>query len=127
MSKPPQGLPSLSAIIVTQVINVFLCRSSWQSVFKLNPFSNPLIVLGVAVEIALILLIDYTPAGNAIFGTAPIPLAAWLSMFPLALAMLVLEELRKWLVRKKCAVIPNHRKEHLAKAAQVLSELRIQP
>jgi sodium/potassium-transporting ATPase subunit alpha len=89
----------LSAIIVTQVVNVFLCRSSWNSVFKPSPFSNRLIVVGVIVEIALILLIDYTPGGNAIFGTAPIPLVAWLFMFPLALAMLAFEELRKSITR----------------------------
>ena len=89
----------LSAIIVTQVVNVFLCRSSSNSVFKLSPFSNRLIVAGVIVESALILLIDYTPAGNAIFGTTRIPLAAWLFMFPLALAMLAFEELRKSITR----------------------------
>jgi magnesium-transporting ATPase (P-type) len=117
----------LSAIVVTQVVNVFLCRSSSRSVLKINPFDNRLILFGVAVEIAVILFIDYTPAGNALFRTAPIPFAAWLSMFPLALAMLVLEELRKWLVRKKCAVIPNHRKEHLGKTTQGFLEMRIRP
>lgn len=108
----------LSAIVITQIVNVFLCRSSSQSVLKINPFENQLILFGIAVEMAVILFIDYTPAGNALFGTAPIPLAAWLSMFPLALAMLVLKELRKWLVHKKCATIPNHRTEHLGKMAQ---------
>jgi calcium-translocating P-type ATPase len=97
----------LSAIIVTQVVNVFLCRSTSRSLFTLNPFDNRLIVLGVAVEIGLILLIDYSSIGNALFGTAPIPLGAWLFMFPLAFAMLAFEELRKWLVRKKCAGARN--------------------
>ena len=41
-------------------------------------FSNPLILLGIAVEVTLSLLIDYTP-----WGTAPIPLTAW--MFALSL------------------------------------------
>jgi sodium/potassium-transporting ATPase subunit alpha len=89
----------LSAIIVMQVVNVFLCRSSSNSLFKLSPFSNRLIVVGVIVEIALILLIDYTPAGNAVFGTAPIPLAVWFFVLPFAMGMPVLEELRKWIMR----------------------------
>jgi sodium/potassium-transporting ATPase subunit alpha len=37
-----------------------------------------LIVWGVVLEIALILLIDYTSWGNLIFGTAPIPRQVWL-------------------------------------------------
>jgi sodium/potassium-transporting ATPase subunit alpha len=67
---------------------------------KLNPFSNRLLAFGVIVEIGLILLIDYTPVGNLIFGTAPIPLTVWLFMIPFAITMLALEEFRKLLVRR---------------------------
>ena len=49
----------------------------------------------------LIALIDYTPWGNALFGTAPIPAAVWLFIIPFAFGMLALEELRKWLVRSR--------------------------
>ena len=89
----------LSAIVVMQIANVFLCRSDRRSAFAFGFFSNKLIVAGIAAEIALILLIDYTPWGNALFGTAPIPLAVWLFIIPFAFAMLALEELRKWFVR----------------------------
>jgi sodium/potassium-transporting ATPase subunit alpha len=99
----------LSAIIVTQIVNVFICRSSSNSVFKLSPFSNRLILIGIVVEIALILLIDYTPAGNAVFGTAPIPIAVWFFVLPFAMGMLVLEELRKWITRG----IQDRRRFHL--------------
>ena len=91
----------LSAIIVMQVVNVFLCRSSRESAFRFGLFSNPLILVGLAVELTLILLIDYTPWGNAVFGTAPIPLAVWFLVLPFALAMLVFEEMRKWFVRAR--------------------------
>jgi len=90
----------LSGIIVSQIVNVFICRSSWSSVVKLNPLGNRLLVFGVIVEIGLILLIDYTPVGNLILGTAPIPLTVWLFMIPFAIAMLALEEFRKLLVRR---------------------------
>jgi len=88
----------LSAIILMQVVNVFLCRSERGSVFVRGIFSNRLILLGIIAEIALILFIDYTPWGNRIFGTAPIPWNVWLYVLPFALAMLVLENMRKWLV-----------------------------
>jgi magnesium-transporting ATPase (P-type) len=89
----------LCAIIVTQVCNVFLCRSERRSICSMNPGSNPLILYGIAVEVALILLVTYTAPGNALFGTAPIGLAVWLFTLPFAVLMLGLEELRKWLVR----------------------------
>jgi calcium-translocating P-type ATPase len=91
---------TLSAIIVMQVVNVFICRSSRDSVFTGGVFGNRLILVGVAAEIALILLIDYTPWGNALFGTLPLAPEVWLYLIPFALSMLALEELRKWWLRR---------------------------
>ncbi len=90
----------LSAIIVMQVVNVFLCRSDRDSVLSRGFFNNKLIMWGIAAEIVLILLIDYTSWGNQVFGTAPISIDVWLFVVPFALGMLVLEELRKWAARK---------------------------
>lgn len=90
----------LSAIIVMQIMNVFLCRSVTRSAFSTGVFGNRLILWGVGFNIALILLIDYTPWGNFILGTAPIAGAAWLFILPFGGGMLILDELRKWLARK---------------------------
>jgi calcium-translocating P-type ATPase len=88
-----------SAIVMTQVANVFLCRSQRESSLMFGLWSNPLLLFGVAIEICLLFIIGYTPWGNTVFGTAPIPTAVWLLILPLVLAMLALEELRKWIVR----------------------------
>lgn len=48
----------------------------------------------------LIIAIAYLPIGNVLFGTAPISLSVWLFVVPFALAMLLLEEFRKWLIRR---------------------------
>jgi hypothetical protein len=48
-------------------------------------------------------MIDYTPLGNAVFGTAPIGWEVWLFVVPFAVAMLVLEELRKYRVRARAS------------------------
>jgi sodium/potassium-transporting ATPase subunit alpha len=89
----------LSAVVVMQIVNVFLCRSTTRSVWSMGLLGNPLILWGVGLEVALILLIDYTAWGNVIFGTAPISGRVWLFVMPFAVGLLVLEELRKWLVR----------------------------
>jgi magnesium-transporting ATPase (P-type) len=83
-----------------QIINVFLCRSAVRSVFSTGIFDNRLIICGVILEIALILLIAYTPWGNFLLGTAPVPTELWLFLVPFAAGMFGLEELRKWLVRR---------------------------
>ena len=89
----------LAAIIVTQVVNVFLCRDPRASLFAIGLGGNRLILLGIAVELVLVLGIVYTPWGQAVFGTAPLPLEAWLFVLPFAAAMFVAEEARKLLVR----------------------------
>jgi hypothetical protein len=50
--------------------------------------------------VAFVLLIDYTPWGNTLLGTAPVVRELWVFIVPFAVAMLVLEELRKWLARR---------------------------
>lgn len=89
----------LSAIIVAQVVNVFVCRSSVLSVFSITPFSNSLIIYGVALELFLLLAYNYAPWAHHLLGTAPVLGEIWLVLVALGAAMLILEEGRKWLVR----------------------------
>ncbi|HEX2572085.1 MAG TPA: cation-transporting P-type ATPase [Polyangia bacterium] len=90
----------LTAIIVTQVVNAFLCRSERESVFSLRA-PGRLLLSGLAVEIVLILIIDYTPVGHIVFATAPVPASAWLFALPFAALMLGAEEVRKLIVRRR--------------------------
>jgi hypothetical protein len=48
--------------VIMQVMNVFLCRHPQRSALLFGLFSNPLILLGVAAEIGLLVFIVYTPA-----------------------------------------------------------------
>jgi len=91
---------TLAAIIVMQMVNVFLCRDPLRSVFAGGWTANPMIYLGLAVEFGLILFIAYTPWGNQLFGCAPIGWEVWLFALPFAIAMLALEEGRKALLRR---------------------------
>jgi len=90
----------LAAIVMAQVMNVFLCRHPLKSAFSFGLFSNPLILLGIAAELGLLFFIVYTPAGNWLFGTAPVGGEVWLIAVALAVLMGVFEEVRKvWLRR----------------------------
>jgi sodium/potassium-transporting ATPase subunit alpha len=90
----------LTAIIVTQIANVFACRSFKESVFSLGIFSNKLIFGGIAFEILLQLFIVYHPYGNKIFSTYPIPVSIWLILVPFALTLFFAEESRKLIMRR---------------------------
>jgi sodium/potassium-transporting ATPase subunit alpha len=89
----------LTAIIVTQVANVFACRTTTESVFKIGLFSNRLILFGIAVEILLQIFIVYHPIGNKIFGTAPLPFSGWLFLIPFAVFLFLADEVRKGILR----------------------------
>jgi len=83
-------------------MNVFLCRHPRHSMFSYGLFSNPLILLGIASELGLLLFIVYTPAGNWLFGTAPVGMEVWLFAVALAVLMGFFEEARKaWLRRSR--------------------------
>ncbi|MBI5921156.1 MAG: cation-transporting P-type ATPase [Betaproteobacteria bacterium] len=90
----------LATIVVMQMMNVFLCRHPAKSTLSFGLFSNPYLLFGLAAEAGAILLIVYTPAGNWLFGTAPIAANVWLLALAGAVLMLALEEVRKvWLRR----------------------------
>jgi sodium/potassium-transporting ATPase subunit alpha len=89
----------LSAIIVMQIVNVYVCRSAVRSTFSMRLLDNPVIVAGVALEIALLLIFNYSPWAHLLLQTMPVPLAVWPFLLPFAGAMLGLEELRKSIMR----------------------------
>lgn len=82
-----------------QVANLFVCRSDREPVTKFGLLSNRLVLVGVAVELLAILAIDYSPPGQLLFGTGPVPAAAWLLAGSCALGLVALEEGRKWVGR----------------------------
>ncbi|HEU5360074.1 MAG TPA: cation-transporting P-type ATPase, partial [Candidatus Deferrimicrobiaceae bacterium] len=89
-----------AAIVVTQIGNVFACRSFRESVFSVGLLSNRLVLVGVATEIALALFLVYHPWGNRILGTAPLSPGTWLLLLPFGLLLLGAEEARKAFVRR---------------------------
>ncbi|MBH0183175.1 MAG: hypothetical protein HP490_16270, partial [Nitrospira sp.] len=91
---------TFSGIVLAQVANVFACRSARLSVARLGWFSNPLILWGIAAEIMVLALITYTPAGNEIFGTSPLPLWIFGPLVLGSLTLLLVEEGRKLLVTR---------------------------
>src|SRR4030095_14765858 len=93
----------LTAIVLTQIVNVHLCRTRRAPLRSRRFFSNRLITAGIVVELAAILFIDYSKTGNTLFGTAPLSWRTWTAILPFALGMLLVEECRKTIVRRRTA------------------------
>ena len=74
----------LTAIVLMQVVNVHVCRSRRRSILSRPLFENRLITVGIIAEVLVILAIDYTTVGNAVFGTRRSDTAHGCSSFPLA-------------------------------------------
>ena len=97
----------LAGIIVTQIANVFACRSANVSLFTLGLFSNRLVLAGIATEVLLAVLLIYTPLGNTLFASAPIAVNVWLLLIPFALLLIVFDETRKYFVRRSVVSKPT--------------------
>jgi len=90
----------LTAIIITQIGNVFACRSWDEPISSIGFFSNKMIFWGILVEVLIQLFIVYHPWGNLIFSTTPMPLKIWLLLMPFAVALFAFEEIRKSIARR---------------------------
>ena len=99
----------LTAIVLMQIVNVYACRSRRTSILARPLFDNRLIIAGIIVELIAILAITYTTPGNALFGTAPIGFRVWLFILPFGIAMLMMEEGRKAIVRLRSLDVRAHR------------------
>lgn len=91
---------ALAAVVATQIGNVFTQRTERTSIFKVPLFSNRLIWIGVLTELILAAIIIYTPIGQAIFDTNSFPLSYWLFLFAWTPSLIVVDEIRKWVVRR---------------------------
>jgi len=91
---------TLAGIVAAQVGNLFACRTDRESVFRVGLFANPLIWAGIVAEIAVLAGLILVPPLREVFGLAPLAFAEWgiLLLFPPA--MVLVDEARKWIVRR---------------------------
>ena len=92
---------TFGGIVLVQVGNVFASRTDRLSITKKGFFSNKLIITGIIVELVLLSLLLYVPILNQVFNTAPIGLAEWGFLLIWAPLILILDEIRKFILRKR--------------------------
>jgi magnesium-transporting ATPase (P-type) len=91
---------ALAAVVATQIGNLFAQRAERNSILRVGFFSNRLVWVGIASELAIIVLIVYVPFLQRLIGTGPFPACDWLWLLPLVPLLLIADEFRKWLARR---------------------------
>ncbi|RMC42176.1 cation-transporting P-type ATPase [Lactobacillus sp. ESL0233] len=91
----------LGTIIFTQIANVLNCRTNRISIFKKGLFSNTGIWYGIIFEILLFLILTITPGLQQLFNTTNLLMTDWLFLFCLPIPLVLLDELKKWMLYRK--------------------------
>ena len=91
---------TLAAIVFSQIGAVLNCRTERESVFKIGLFSNRKVLFGIVFEFLLLSAIIYVPFLQVTFHTAAIGWQEWLFLVVIPIPILLVEELRKAIVRR---------------------------
>ena len=92
---------AVNAIVMIEVLYLFICRSLKQSMFRVGVFSNRWMIAGVVAMVLLQLLFTYAPFMNSLFLTAPTSLVDWMRVLGVSLLGYLIVELEKWIRRRK--------------------------
>ena len=98
---------ALATVVATQIGNVFTQRTERQSLFRAHLTHNRLIYIGLASEIVLIFAIVYVPFLQRFIGTSSFPLINWLFVFAWTPSLIVMDEIRKMLARRRFRATSN--------------------
>jgi sodium/potassium-transporting ATPase subunit alpha len=91
----------LVAIIISQMANLFACRSHYDSAFSITLKNNPYIILGLLWEITALIVIVYTRPGQLLFRSLPFDTDTWLFLLVFPPILLMFDEARKKMVKMK--------------------------
>ncbi len=86
-----------AAVGVASVVYVFAIRSFHRSIFRLNPFSNPLLIAAVALSLGLMVLALTFPPLASVLQVAPLALSDWALLLMIGVLKLgVIETAKKF-------------------------------
>ncbi|KAL7797376.1 hypothetical protein V8C37DRAFT_419711 [Trichoderma ceciliae] len=90
-------------LVILQWGNILSVRNRRLSIVQADPFTkkrrNPWLLLSMLISLAIAIFVTEVPGIQTLFLTASVPIEFWLIPIPLALGILVLDELRKLVVR----------------------------
>jgi Ca2+-transporting ATPase len=91
---------TFAGIVVAQMGNVLVCRTSKTSIFKISPKSNKWIWIGIASQLTIISILVYVPLMRTLYGTTALSIIDWAFLALLACIVVLAEEIRKLFSRR---------------------------
>ena len=88
---------TLLLMVLFENVHVFNSRSETLSVFRHNPLRNKLLLGGTVIAQLIHIGAMYTPWLGDVLGASPVSFDQWLKLLGLALSVLVVMELHKWM------------------------------
>lgn len=92
------------SLVIMQWGNILSVRSKRMSLLQADPIRparrNPWLPLAMLISLVIAIFVTEVPGIQSLFGTASVPLQYWFIPLGLALGILVMDELRKVLVRQ---------------------------
>jgi magnesium-transporting ATPase (P-type) len=95
---------TMAGIVMAQVGAGMAWRTNRLSLRTIGPWSNPLLLVGIAVEVAMIALLAYTPGLDDLFHTSALGPWHWLFLLAWPPVVLGAEEARKALIRRRAGI-----------------------
>lgn len=92
---------AVAAIIACQIGNLFVCRSEKAPFWSFSNSKNSLLYYGLAFELLLSSAIIYIPFLQIFFNTTPIIPKDFLLLLACPIILIILEEIRKLVIRKR--------------------------
>lgn len=98
---------AINTLVLGQIVYLFNVRYFQKPAYTRDGlFGNRVVLYAVAICAVLQLLLTYAPFMNQLFHTEPLGLEAWARCFTVALAVFVLVELEKFILRRR-AIPPS--------------------
>lgn len=90
-------------LVILQLGNILSIRNKRLSILQADPIRkerrNPWLLLSAVISVSIAIFVTEVPGIQSLFGTASVPIEFWLIPIPLALGILIMDEIRKLIVR----------------------------
>lgn len=96
---------TLLLMVFFENVMVGNCRSETKSAFRLNPFRNPVLLIGTIAAQVIHIAAMYTPGLRQVLGVGPVDLFEWLRLFAMALSVLFVMEVYKFVRAKTTSTL----------------------